>query len=73
MTRPAKPVKIELLEPEIVAALQQMTPTERMAIAFECNRTMRLRLAGHFQTLHPEWSADEIDAEVARRMSLGSD
>lgn len=73
MTSPRKPMKIELLEPEIVAALKQMTPTERMAIAFECNRTMRLRLAGHFQTLHPDWSEEEIDAAVARRMSLGSD
>jgi hypothetical protein len=65
--------RIELLEPEMVELLRTKTPAEKLAMAFACNRTMRLRLEGHLRTIHPDWSEQEILQEIARRMSRGSD
>jgi hypothetical protein len=64
--------RIERLEPEIVAVLRRMWPAERLAAAFDCNRTMRLRLAGHLKTRHPDWGEEQIQAEIARRMLHGA-
>jgi hypothetical protein len=39
--------RIELLDEAIVQVLRGKTPTERVAMIFAANRTMRLRLEGH--------------------------
>ena len=43
---------IELIDDQMEALLRTKTPAERLAISFDCNRTMRL-LAGHRRTRHP--------------------
>jgi len=70
--KPLAPLSIELLDEATVAVLRGKTPAERLAIAFACNRTMRLRLAGHFKTRHPDWTPEQVQAEVARRMQGGA-
>lgn len=67
------PSRIEVLEPEWAAVLRSKSPAERLAIAFDANRTMRLRIAGHLQTVHPEWTDEQVSSEVARRMLYGTD
>ncbi len=62
--------RLERMDPLTLQILRSKTPAERLAIAFDCNRTMRLRLEGHIRTYHPDWSdADRIQAEIARRMT----
>ena len=41
------PRKIELLDDAMVVVLRSKTPAERLAMAFDCNRTARLVIAGH--------------------------
>jgi len=60
---------IERLDEVVAEALRRMTPTERLAMAFEANRTMRLRLEGHIRSRHPDWGDDAVRQEIARRMS----
>jgi hypothetical protein len=72
MSRPLQPHQIELLDDAMVEILRAKTPAERLAMAFDCNRTMRLRMAGHLRTRHPDWTEEQIHAEVARRMLGGS-
>lgn len=64
--------RIELLDEAMIEVLRKKTPAERLAVAFQCNRMMRLRLAGHFETRHPDWTADQIQAAVAERMLHGT-
>jgi hypothetical protein len=64
--------RIELLDPAIVTILQSKTPAERLAMVFGANRTMRLRLEGHFRTYHPEWTDEQIHGEIAKRMLGGT-
>jgi hypothetical protein len=63
---------IELLDEAVVEVLRRKSPTERVAMIFAANRTMRLRLEGHLRTLHPDWDAEAVSREVARRMSRGT-
>ncbi len=37
-------------------------------MAFDCNETARLVIAGHLRALHPEWTEAQIQAGVAGRM-----
>lgn len=72
MKRPIDASRIELLDPAIVEILKSKTPAERLAMVFAANRTMRLRLEGHLRTHHPEWSDEEIQCEIAKRMLGGT-
>lgn len=63
---------IELLDDAVVEVLRRKTPTERVAMIFAANRTMRLRLEGHFRTRHPDWDNQTVMQEIARRMSRGA-
>ena len=67
-----KPLRIELLDQRIVEILRQKTPTERVAMIFAANRTMRLRLEAHLRSRHPDWDTPTVLQEVAQRMSRGS-
>lgn len=60
--------QIEVLDDEVAEVLRQKTPAERVAMTFDCNRTMRLLIEGSIRTLHPDWDNQKISAEVARRM-----
>ncbi len=63
---------VELLDPAIVQVLRRKTPTERVAMVFAANRTMRLRLEGHLRSRHPDWDDQAVMQEIARRMSRGA-
>ena len=63
---------IELLDEAMVEVLRRKTPTERVAMIFAANRTMRLRLEGHLRSRHPDWDDQTVMQEIARRMSRGA-
>jgi len=67
---PPAPRDIELLDDDYVKVLRGKTPTERIAMGLEANRFVRLRLEGHLRTVHPDWSDQQIAAEIARRMLM---
>ena len=63
---------VELLDDAVVEVLRRKTPTERVAMVFAANRTMRLRLEGHLRSRHPDWDDQTVMREIARRMSRGA-
>jgi hypothetical protein len=64
--------RIEVLDSIMVEVLRSKTPAERVAMGLECNRTARLLIEGHLRTQHPEWSDEQVAAEIARRMLGGT-
>ena len=72
MYLPLDPERIELLDKAVITLLQSKTPAERLEMGFAAHRMVRLRLAGHFRTLHPEWTAEEVQAAVAGRLLHGT-
>jgi len=69
--KPRRPC-VEVLDPRVVEILRRKTPAERVAMIFEANRTMRLRLEGHLRSRHPDWDDAAITREIARRMCRGA-
>ena len=67
------PGQIEVVDDAVAEILRRKTPAERVEMALAANRLMRLRIEGHLRTIHPDWGAAQIQAEIARRMLLGSD
>jgi hypothetical protein len=60
-------VKIDLLTDDEVAAIRKLTPAERVQVALDCGRLFEERVAGQLRTIHPEWDAAQVQAEIAKR------
>ncbi|HET6878898.1 MAG TPA: hypothetical protein VFI31_02010 [Pirellulales bacterium] len=70
--RPRRPC-IELVDPMMARVLRAKTEWERLAIAAGMWRSARQVLQAAIQQEHPDWAADAVDREAARRMSNGVD
>jgi hypothetical protein len=64
--------RVELLDEKIVDALRRKTPAERLAMVFDAERTMHLMLEANLRWRHPQWTADEVNREIARRRNRES-
>lgn len=64
---------IEVMDDATAEMLRGKTPAERLAMAFAMNRTARNLIAGGARWQHPDWSEEEIQQEVVRRMTRGTD
>jgi hypothetical protein len=64
--------RVELLDEKIVKALRRKTRAERLAMVFDAERTMRLMLEANLRWRHPQWTADQINREIARRRNRES-
>lgn len=67
-----KKYHIEVIDREFAAILAAKTPAERVAMVGEMNRMARLLMAAGTRNLHPDWTEDQIQAEVIRRMAHGA-
>ena len=63
--------RIEVVDDDMAAVLRSKTGAERLAIAFEMFESARRMLSHHLTTEHPEWTPEEVQREVARRISRG--
>lgn len=66
------PENFEILDPEMVPVLQAMTGAERLAMANRMARDVRRMLAVYVAAENPGWSAEEVEREVAHRISHGA-
>lgn len=64
--------QIEVVDDVVAEILRTKSTAERVSIGMELNRVARLRIKAHLRTIHPDWEDDAIQAEIARRMLLGS-
>jgi hypothetical protein len=60
-------IRIELLEPEIGEFCSRLTPAQRLMGGAYLNRLARQIIRDEVADLHPDWSSEQIDCEVARR------
>jgi hypothetical protein len=54
MNRTLNPRHVEIPDPKVIALMTSKPPAERLEMFFASHRLVRLRLAGHLRTLHPE-------------------
>ena len=57
----------EDLHPAQIAAIRKMTAGQRLDAAVEMMHAARRFQAAALGVIHPEWSREQIDAEVRRR------
>ncbi|CAN5783103.1 hypothetical protein BH23GEM3_BH23GEM3_13440 [soil metagenome] len=60
--------RIELPHPLQVEVYRRMSSAERLAAGFRSTEFVRGMLRARFTGLHPAWSAEQVEATVARRM-----
>lgn len=66
------PGQIEVIDDAMADVLRAKQPWERVAMMSQANRTVRHLLAGGIRARHPDWSAEQVKREVARRMLGGA-
>ena len=64
--------QIEIVDREMATILAQKTEAERLQIAWGMWRSARNMLTRLVQAENNELSADEVQAEVARRLASGT-
>lgn len=62
----------EVLDDQMAAILRAKTPAERLAIVDRMWTSARRMIRANLARQHPDWSAELLDRETARRMSRGA-
>lgn len=65
---PPAPPHIVGGDPIVTNILKGMSVADRISLVEDSNQVARLLVAGGVRYRHPDWSAAQIEAEVARRM-----
>lgn len=65
--------RIEVVDEEVAAILRTKTPAERIAMAAAAHRTARAIFTARVQSQHPDWTDEQVQREVARRLTRGTD
>jgi hypothetical protein len=64
--------QIEVMDAQMAAILRRKTPAERIGIGFEMWLSAQRMLKAQLKAAHKTWSQEQIDQEVARRLSHGA-
>ncbi|HXU44553.1 MAG TPA: hypothetical protein VN783_03445 [Thermoanaerobaculia bacterium] len=68
----AWPRKIETIDDEMLPFLQAMSGSERLQVANRMFLAARRMLTSHLTAEHRDWSTEQVQTEVSRRLALGS-
>jgi hypothetical protein len=69
----ARQFRMERIDPNLAAVLRAKTPAERVEMIAAANRTARLLAAAGVRYEHPDWSDEQVQHAVIRRVCGGSD
>ena len=64
-------LNFEVMDDEMADILRQKTEVERLRIAAGMWKSARVILRGAIRTEHPDWTTEQVDREIARRISHG--
>jgi hypothetical protein len=64
--------QIEVVDDAVAEILRRKTPAERVQMALDINRRVRLRIEANLRKVYPAWDDDKVQTEMARRMLLAS-
>lgn len=64
--------QIEVVDNLMAGILRGKTASERIRIGFDLWQSTRNMLLVHLRKTHPDWNAEKIKHEVARRLSHGA-
>lgn len=62
---------IEVMDDDMAVILRQKSEVERLRIANRMWKSARVILRGAIRTEHPDWTIEQVNQEIARRISHG--
>ena len=65
--------RYELPPDEMIPVLKAMTPGKRLETAFYLARLARKMMVAQATAAHPNWSSEQVQAEVAGRILRGAE
>lgn len=63
--------QFEIIDDQMADIMRQKTEIERLDIAARLWQSAREIVQGALKTDHPDWSEEQVDREIAHRMSHG--
>ena len=63
------PQRIEVMDDDMAEVLRAKSGSERLQIAFGMYESARRMLTSMLQADHADWSAEQVQQEVARRLA----
>jgi hypothetical protein len=67
-----KPAKYDVIDEEMAAVLREKTEQQRLEMGFAMWRFARDLMRAAISAEHPDWIDEDIQREVAKRMSHGT-
>ena len=67
-----EPIVVEFMDRQMIEILRSKTTTEKIAMLGAAHRTAKKLVACGIRGMHPEWSDEEVQAELPRRMFRGT-
>ena len=64
--------RLDIVDHEVARVLRAKSGMERLRLAHEAWELARERLTAFFSAEHPEWERDEVQRQVAKRLSCES-
>ncbi len=62
---------VEVMDPMVVEIMRKKRPEERLAISFGMWESARVMIRGTLQQNYPDWSEEQVNQELVRRISHG--
>lgn len=63
--------KFEMMDDAMADILRQKTETQRLHMAGRMWKSARVLLRGSIRTFHPDWTEEQVNRELVRRISHG--
>jgi hypothetical protein len=73
MSRAIRPSRIERVDNDLARVLRTKSAAERVEMIAAANRTARVLAAAGIRFQHPDWSEEQVHAEVIRRVCGGTE
>ena len=67
------PLAIEIVDDQMAEVLRSKPPEQRVEMIAAANRTARVLAAAGVRHQHPDWDEAQVQAEVLRRVTGGTD
>lgn len=64
-------LRIEVIDDDLADALRDKSPAERIQMIGAANQTARLLAAAGIRYQHPDWTEEQVNIEVIRRVCGG--
>ena len=62
---------LDMMDDAMADILRQKSPLERLQIAGRMWKSARVMLRGSIRTFHPDWTEEQVNRELIRRISHG--